>query len=150
DIQDRSELRRHRPTLWSLWGMPQGINAGDALFALAQLEIARAGTPLAVQMAAELSQTSLLLSEGQFMDIDLQRGDMPATLETYETMITRKTGVLFACACRLGAMAAGAPDATRDAYAAYGLELGVAFQEQDDLLGVWGQPSETGKPAAAD
>jgi geranylgeranyl diphosphate synthase type I len=150
DIQDRSELRRHRPTLWSLWGMPQGINAGDSLFALAQLVVVREGTALAAQMAGELNSTAMLLSEGQFLDIDLQQGETPVTLEAYETMITRKTGVLFACACRLGAMAAGAPAPLQEMYAAYGRELGVAFQEQDDLLGVWGRASETGKPDAAD
>ena len=150
DIQDHSELRRHRRTVWSLWGMPQGINAGDALFALAQRVILRAGSAQAAAMAAELNATALLLAEGQFLDIDLQRGQTPVTLEAYETMITRKTGVLFACACRLGAMAASASPAQRDAYAAYGLELGVAFQEQDDLLGVWGLSTETGKPEAAD
>jgi geranylgeranyl diphosphate synthase type I len=150
DIQDRSELRRHRPTLWSLWGMPQAINAGDALFALAQVVLAGDGMALAAQMTAELNTTALLLSEGQFLDIDLQQGETPVTLEAYETMITRKTGVLFACACRLGAMAGGASPTARDAYAAYGLELGVAFQEQDDLLGVWGHSTVTGKPDAAD
>src|SRR6266853_4037317 len=46
DIQDRSELRRHRPTLWSLWGMPQAINAGDALFALAQVVLLREASTL--------------------------------------------------------------------------------------------------------
>jgi geranylgeranyl diphosphate synthase type I len=65
-------------------------------------------------------------------------------------MITRKTGVLFACACRLGAMAAEASPAAQAAYAAYGLELGLAFQEQDDLLGIWGRAEHTGKPQAAD
>ena len=81
----------------------------------------RYGSP---RMAAELNATALLLAEGQFLDIDLQQGQTPVTLEAYETMITRKTGVLFACACRLGAMAASASPAQRDAYAAYGLELG--------------------------
>src|SRR5262249_56836354 len=61
-----------------------------------------------------------------------------------------KTGVLFACACRLGALAGGAAAHAEDAYAAYGLQLGLAFQEQDDLLGVWGRSADTGKPDAAD
>src|SRR5256886_12237074 len=65
-------------------------------------------------------------------------------------MITRKTGVLFASAAGLGGIAGGAPAEPRDAYADYGRELGVAFQEQDDLLGVWGRSAETGKPDAAD
>jgi geranylgeranyl diphosphate synthase type I len=150
DIQDRSELRRHRPTVWSIWGMPQGINVGDALFALAQVVLAEDGTALAAQLTAELNRTALGLAEGQFLDIDLQEGHTPPTPEAYDTMIARKTGVLFACACRLGAMSAGAPAAVSDAYAAYGLQLGIAFQEQDDLLGVWGLSAETGKPDAAD
>jgi geranylgeranyl diphosphate synthase type I len=150
DIQDRSELRRHRRTLWSLWGMPQAINAGDALFALAQVVLVRDGSSLAARLATELNTAALMLSEGQFLDIDLQRGDTPVTLDAYEAMIARKTGVLFATACRLGALAAGASAQAIDAFAAYGLELGLAFQEQDDLLGVWGRSAETGKPDAAD
>ncbi|MBV9170574.1 MAG: polyprenyl synthetase family protein, partial [Chloroflexi bacterium] len=150
DIQDRSAMRHHRQTLWTVWGMPQGINAGDALFALAQVVLLRTKTDLAAQLAVELNRTALSLSEGQFLDIALQNGDVPATLEVYESMIARKTGALFACACRLGAMSAGAPRAAQDAYADYGLELGLAFQEQDDLLGIWGASSETGKPDAAD
>jgi geranylgeranyl diphosphate synthase type I len=150
DIQDNSALRRHRPTVWSLWGMPQGINAGDALFALAELVLVRDGTALAARLAAELNLTALGLAEGQFLDIDLQDGQLPPSLEAYEAMIARKTGLLFASACRLGALAAGAAEAETEAYAAYGLELGVAFQEQDDLLGVWGRSAETGKPDAAD
>jgi geranylgeranyl diphosphate synthase, type I len=150
DIQDRSELRRHRQTVWSRWGMPQGINVGDALFALALHTIVKDGSAQAASLATELTLASLQLAEGQFLDIELQTGGVPATLEAYESMITRKTGVLFACAARLGAMAGGASAATSDAYAAFGLELGVAFQEQDDVLGVWGRAAETGKPDAAD
>ena len=150
DIQDRSELRRHRPTLWSVWGAAQGINAGDALFALAQIVLLGSASPRAAHMALELNRTALLLAEGQYLDIELQHGGIATSPDSYETMITRKTGVLFACACRLGALAGGAAAHAEDAYAAYGLQLGLAFQEQDDLLGVWGRSADTGKPEAAD
>jgi geranylgeranyl diphosphate synthase type I len=150
DIQDRSELRRHRATLWSIWGAAQGINAGDALFALAQIALLQTPSESAAAMAAELNRTALMLAEGQYLDIELQNGGTPATPEAYQAMITRKTGVLFACACRLGALSAGGSRQVQDAYASYGLELGLAFQEQDDLLGIWGLSAETGKPSAAD
>jgi len=150
DIQDNSAMRRHRPTLWSLWGMPQGINAGDALFALAQVVLTSDGSALGARLSAELNTTALGLAEGQFLDIDMQDGKTPPTLEAYESMIARKTGVLFAASCRMGGMASGASEAQYEAYAAYGMQLGIAFQEQDDLLGVWGLSAETGKPDAAD
>ena len=151
DIQDRSALRRHRRTVWSLWGMPQGINVGDALFALAQIVVLREGNALAARLGAELNRTALRLAEGQFLDIDLQEGRTAPTLDAYATMIARKTGALFATACRLGAIASGgASEVAIDAYGAFGAQLGQAFQEQDDLLGVWGAAAVTGKPEAAD
>jgi geranylgeranyl diphosphate synthase type I len=150
DIEDRSRLRRHRQTLWSIWGFEQGINAGDALFALAQIALLRDPSPPAATLAAELNAACLRLAEGQYLDIELQRGALPASLETYAAMIERKTATLFECACRLGALAAGADQAEQSAFATYGRELGLAFQEQDDLLGVWGRSGVTGKPEAAD
>src|SRR6266545_1310102 len=134
----------------AVWGAEQGINAGDALFALAQIAMLRDPSERSARMVAELNRTALLLAEGQYLDIELQAGGTAATPEAYAAMITRKTGVLFACACRLGAIAAGAAKDVEEAYAAYGLELGLAFQEQDDLLGVWGRVAETGKPDALD
>jgi geranylgeranyl diphosphate synthase, type I len=150
DIQDRGELRRHRPALWTLWGAEQGINAGDALFALGQVALLRQTGPLAAAMAAELNYACVQLAEGQYLDVAFQRGTQPLTLDGYQAMIARKTGVLFACAARLGAMASGADPTKQDAYARFGLELGLAFQEQDDILGVWGSAEDTGKPQAAD
>lgn len=150
DIQDRGELRRHRPALWTVWGAEQAINAGDALFALAQVALLRRPTALAAAMAAELGRACVLLAEGQYLDIALQRGSLPPTLESYQEMIARKTAVLFACAARLGAMAGGAATEVQAAYARFGHELGLAFQEQDDILGVWGKAEDTGKPPAAD
>src|SRR5262245_46720823 len=81
DIQDNSAMRRHRPTVWSLWGIPQGINAGDALFALAQVVLTSDGSSLAARLSAELNTTALGLAEGQFLDIDMQEGKTPTTLE---------------------------------------------------------------------
>jgi geranylgeranyl diphosphate synthase type I len=101
-------------------------------------------------MAAELNRACVLLAEGQYLDIALQRGSLPPTLATYQAMIARKTGVLFACAARLGAMAGEAATEVQSAYARFGHELGLAFQEQDDILGVWGKSEDTGKPPAAD
>jgi geranylgeranyl diphosphate synthase type I len=150
DIQDRSHLRRHRPTLWSLWGMAQGINAGDALFALAQLALMRQQKGPTAAMSVALNTACLRLVEGQFLDLQMQQARVLPALELYEAMITRKTGALFEAAGRLGAMAAGAAEEIQRHYASYGLHLGVAFQEQDDILGVWGSASETGKPDAAD
>jgi geranylgeranyl diphosphate synthase, type I len=150
DVQDGSRLRRHRPTLWALWGVEQAINAGDALFALAQAVCVRGRSAASAAQAAELADACLRLAEGQYLDIDLQTAVDEVSLDLYAAMIERKTGALFACACRLGAMAGGADPERCDAFAAYGLELGVAFQEQDDVLGVWGAEAETGKPAAAD
>jgi geranylgeranyl diphosphate synthase type I len=150
DIQDHSETRRHRPTVWSIWGMEQGINVGDALFALAQATIIRGRTADSAARAAELAQACLRLAEGQYLDLELQRGSLPLTPEAYVGMIERKTGALFACACWLGAQSARASMTRCEAFADYGRALGAAFQEQDDVLGVWGSEAETGKPAAAD
>lgn len=150
DIQDHSELRRHRPTVWKLWGPEQAINVGDALFALAQVVLARAGAPEAAEMVLRLNETCLRLVEGQYLDLEMQRGGVAPTLETYQAMIARKTAVLFACCAELGAIAGGASQERQAAFAAFAHHLGIAFQEQDDLLGVWGTEAETGKPRAAD
>ena len=150
DIQDRSDLRRHRPTIWSLWGVEQGITAGNWLWAVASEILVRPSTRGAAVQAAVLAEACLRLVEGQFLDLQLQQGATPPTRHTYDAMIDRKTGALFAAACRMGAVAAGASAEQADAYATFGLRLGRAFQEQDDLLGVWGTADRTGKPEAAD
>lgn len=150
DVQDRSDTRRHRWTVWRLWGDAQAINVGDALFALAQSVLLGDGSPWAAAQVAAINQACLRLVEGQYLDLELQRGALPITIQQYEAMIERKTAALIACATRLGALAGGAEPEAVERLAAFGHELGLAFQEQDDLLGVWGHPDETGKPPAAD
>jgi geranylgeranyl diphosphate synthase type I len=159
DIEDRDRTRRGRMTLWAAWGEARAINAGDALFTLAELALLRQTGPAraALPDALELfNRTCLALTEGQHLDIDFEDRD-ELDIEEYLVMIARKTAALLACACELGALIAGAPGDGRGAEAvprarlrSYGHHLGLAFQMRDDLLGVWGDPTLTGKPAGAD
>lgn len=154
DIQDRSDLRRGRPTVWRLWGEAQGINAGDALFALSHLALARlsdAGVQHDVVLAVlrRFDETILRICEGQYLDLSFEER-LDLSEADYLTMIERKTAVLLAAALELGALVGGGSAAAAEALRHYGLALGLAFQMQDDLLGIWGDPKRTGKPFAAD
>ena len=151
DIQDVSDQRHNRDTVWKLWGSAQGINVGDALYALAQVALAEqaAGHPRIGEGLLRLNRTCVRLVEGQYLDLSLESA-ADATFEQYEQMIARKTAALIECSAALGAWAAGAPDLAIEAAGRFGFELGIAFQFQDDLLGVWGDPKVTGKPARDD
>jgi geranylgeranyl diphosphate synthase type I len=154
DIEDNSEARRGRPTLWSIWGLAQGINAGDGMFVLAHLAIhrlAEAGVPPERVLAVlrRFDEIILRVCEGQYLDISFE-GQLAISPGDYLAMIERKTAALVAGACELGAMAAGASAETAAALADFGRSMGLAFQIEDDILGVWGAPEITGKPFAAD
>jgi geranylgeranyl diphosphate synthase type I len=154
DIEDGDEERHHRPTLWRVWGQPQAINTGDALFSLARmrlLEMARLGVDpsLALRLAAQVDAVCLELCEGQYLDMSFEaRSDVTAAM--YLDMIARKTAALMRCATELGARI-GAPDdeALGERLSAFGQALGLAFQIRDDVLGIW-QAKEQGKSAAGD
>lgn len=154
DIQDDSNLRRGRPTVWSIWGMAQGINAGDGMFVLAHMAIQRlydVGVPAVrvLQILRRFDQTILSICEGQYFDISFE-GNQHISEAAYLAMIERKTAVLIAACGELGALAAGASDHDATLLGQFGLHLGLAFQMQDDILGIWGSAAETGKPDAAD
>lgn len=153
DIEDQSPLRRGRPTVWKLWGIPQAINTGDAMYALAHLAIFDLSLHLpqdtVLRCAKRLQQTCLELTQGQFLDISFeQRNDL--SLESYWQMIRGKTASLLACSCELGAIIAGADPETIENYAQFGSNLGLAFQALDDILGIWGDASQTGKSIESD
>lgn len=154
DIQDASPTRRGRPTAWSLWGEPQAINTGDAMFAMAHLALNRladrAVPPATVVRALRrFDETSVQLTQGQYADMSFETRDTVSTDE-YLAMISGKTAVLIALSAELGALVAGASEDIIAHYAAFGRELGLAFQIQDDILGIWGDEALTGKSAATD
>jgi geranylgeranyl diphosphate synthase type I len=154
DIEDDSETRRHRTTVWKLWGLPHGINCGDGMYSAALLELARLrerGVPPERALRAQrvLLETCLKLTEGQYLDMEFER-QMDVDLDGYLSMIGRKTAALIACATRLGALLGGASEDAIDAYARFGENLGLAFQVIDDILGIWGSERQTGKSAKTD
>jgi len=154
DIQDGSETRRHRPTVWRLWGEAQAINVGDALFALAYLALQRLGSrgvaPETVNRATEsLSETCLALCQGQYLDMrfeDLQE----VSEDDYLAMVRGKTAALIGYSTYVGALVGSGDARTVQSYRGFGEEIGMAFQMVDDLLGIWGKEEVTGKPAADD
>ena len=154
DIEDADEQRRHRPTLWKLWGIPLAINAGDGIFALArqglwQLTERGVAAESVVRLAALLDRTCVLLCEGQFLDMRFE-GQRTVTVAMYLEMIERKTAALMACAAQMGGIL-GAPDepAVAARLGEFGQALGMAFQIRDDLLGIWAA-TDLGKSAAGD
>jgi geranylgeranyl diphosphate synthase type I len=154
DIEDNSDIRRGRPTVWKLWGPAQGINTGDGLFTVAHLalhELSQAGLPadVTLEVLKRFDQTILTICEGQFLDLSFE-GSLAISEADYLAMISRKTAALIAAAAGLGAIVGGADAATAKALFDYGENLGLAFQIQDDVLGIWGDPELTGKPFAAD
>jgi geranylgeranyl diphosphate synthase, type I len=153
DIQDNSELRRGRDTLWIKWGAPMAINVGDALFVLANqavldlVENYPAG--MVVKAATILNDNCLELTRGQFLDMSYEeRNDL--SIEDYWQMIGGKTSALLATCTHIGALLGFADDSKQEAYRLFGYHLGLAFQVQDDILGIWGNEAVTGKSAASD
>jgi geranylgeranyl diphosphate synthase type I len=154
DIQDQSPTRRHRATVWSLWGHSQAINAGDALFASAHLALYRLrerGVPdaLVLRLADAFDRTTIAIVRGQVLDLQFE-GRNDVSPGDYHRMIAGKTAAIVRFAAWGGALVGGASEPAADRLAAFGLALGLGFQVRDDLLGIWGEASETGKAAADD
>lgn len=153
DIEDSSPLRRHRETVWAKWGLPQALNAGDALLIVAHQAITTVEPKLepatAVAALHILDQGCRELCEGQYLDLAWEQ-EPSVSVADYLGMVERKTARLFECAARLGALCAGASTDAQTQIAAFARALGMAFQVADDMAGVWGSEAATGKPAAED
>lgn len=151
DVIDEDATRRHRPTAWTVFGTADAIVAGDAMLALALRLLAEDRAPCSVAASARLAGCVIELCAGQQADCAFEeRAPEEVTLEECLGMATAKTGALLGAACALGALYAGADDEEVRAMDAFGREAGLAFQLIDDLIGIWGDPAHTGKPAGAD
>lgn len=144
DVIDGDRTRRHRATAWSVFGIGEAILAGDALLTLAADMLA--DQPRALRLLGHSVQRLL---EGQCLDLALE-GTPDAAVAACEEMARAKTGALLGCACALGCVLAGGADRQVEHFARFGTHLGLAFQHVDDLLGIWGDPSATGKPVHSD
>lgn len=154
DIEDSSQTRRGRPTLWKRWDLPQALNTGDALLILSQstahaLRDGGISPETVLDVLDQLNSACLQLTIGQHLDLAFEtRSDV--SMDDYLTMIAGKTASLLAAACATGALIAEAEPARISAFGDFGHHLGMAFQIQDDILGIWGEPEKTGKPAGDD
>ncbi|MFC8094954.1 family 2 encapsulin nanocompartment cargo protein polyprenyl transferase [Streptomyces sp. NPDC057301] len=151
DVMDRDTTRRHRPTAWTVFGDADAILAGDALQALALRLLAEDPHPASAAAAARLADCVVELCAGQQADTAMEKRDPGEVgLDEVLAMAEAKTGALLGCACALGALYASAAEEDVAALDAFGREAGLAFQLIDDVIGIWGDPSHTGKPAGAD
>ncbi len=153
DIEDNSPTRRGRRTLWKMHGVPMAINAGDALFALANHAMldARDSFPAQAVLAAAdaLHQACIALTRGQYLDMSYEK-QRALTVDDYWPMVEGKTGALLGAAAKIGAILGDASGQAIASLSDFGRNLGLAFQVQDDILGIWGDEQATGKSAASD
>jgi geranylgeranyl diphosphate synthase type I len=154
DLEDGDPERRHRPTVWRLWGVAQAVNAGSNMQALvheAALRLPRHGVAAASTLAvlSALTRAMLAMTEGQALDLAWQdRWDLH--VDDYLRMASGKTAALTRAAARCGALVAAPEAALLNHFDAFGDAFGMAFQARDDYLGIWGRSEQTGKPVGAD
>ncbi|HYN95128.1 MAG TPA: polyprenyl synthetase family protein [Pilimelia sp.] len=149
DVIDRDTVRRHRPTVWAVWGDADAILVGDAMLSLATEVVLDSGGPGRAEAARLLATAIRRLIAGESLDVAFERR-ADVSLAECLAMVGDKTGALLSASAALGAVLVGGPSTTVRALSAYGAELGLAFQLVDDLLGIWGDPARTGKPVASD
>lgn len=154
DIMDGDETRRHQLTLWKAYGTGPAVLTGDALFALAVQTMASVRSEHAMAGMSHLATALTDLMCGQAEDIAFETRPWAGTeavgIDEYRAMADHKTGSLLSCAAAIGAVLAGASPPVVGALALAGRHLGRVFQAVDDLLGIWGDPSVTGKPVFND
>lgn len=149
DLMDRADMRRGKTTVHKVWNDNTAILSGDAMLVLAYQYMAQCTAPHLKEVMDLFSLTALEICEGQQMDMDFEhRSDVKE--EEYLEMIRLKTAVLLAASLKIGAILGGATDADAQHLYDFGMHIGVAFQLQDDLLDVYGDPEVFGKKIGGD
>jgi len=149
DVMDRDHTRRHRRTVWSLFGAGPAILTGDALLSAATEVLIGSGSQDSAHGLRMLHGAVVNLLDGQCVDLAFERRTEVDVAEC-ERMAAHKTGALLACACALGALFGRGNAEQIGKLHEFGAHLGLAFQFVDDLLGIWGDPAITGKPVYSD
>jgi len=149
DIMDNDTHRRGMPTVHIKWDENKAILTGDSLMALSFMTLMKLESPNIAGMGGEFSQAMLEICEGQDMDLEFET-KIDVTCDQYLNMITKKTGRLLGLCCQLGAMAAQASQEIVNELYNFGLELGQAFQIQDDLFEIISDEKKMGKSLGSD
>ena len=149
DIMDRSPLRRGVDTVWKKWDSDTAILSGDVMCIDSYSRIIKAPRKVQGEVLTLFSRTAAQVCEGQQYDMEFETRD-DVTMEEYMNMIGLKTGVLIACAAKMGAQIGGAPKRDCDLLYGYGFNLGLAFQVADDYLDAFGDEKVFGKPIGGD
>lgn len=149
DLMDNADVRRGMPTVHKKWNANTAILSGDSMLVMAYQRMAQCPQDKLKPVIELFTETALEIGEGQQYDMDFEtRNDV--TEEEYIEMIRLKTSVLLACATKIGAIMAGAPESDQDNLYNFGEQIGLAFQLQDDLLDVYGDPKVFGKAIGGD
>ena len=143
DIMDEAPLRRGKPTVYTKWNSNIAILSGDALFAIAMQTLGKADTKHLPELIALFTRTAVEVCEGQQYDLNYETGDVSET--QYMEMIRLKTAVLLAACLKAGAIVAGASEQNQQRMYDFGINVGLAFQLEDDLLDVYSDAETFGK-----
>ncbi len=149
DIMDDAPLRRGNETVHEKWNINTGILSGDAMLILAYQYFEKYEPAVFRDLAKLFSKTALEVCEGQQWDVDFENRD-DVTIPEYLKMIEYKTAVLVAAAMKMGAIIAETSEENSNLIYDFGLNLGLAFQLQDDFLDAFGNPETFGKQVGGD
>lgn len=149
DVMDHSAVRRGKPTVHVQWNENTAILSGDQMLIEAYKLIAKVPSDKVRRTLEMFNEMATGVCEGQQLDVDFEH-IRQVSIDDYMTMIEKKTSVLIAYAMRIGGYIAGASEAQEKALYEYGLHIGLAFQIQDDILDVYGDPKTFGKAIGGD